>query len=119
MDQCTGAQFCECHVRADKLVTLGTTYASLDAEHPEYKANREVDVNHQAFRRMKQDATKGRSFSNIVTEYRKGEDSAHPLKIIGGQHRFEAIQSALPGQNEYHGVKVYFDLNTDQEPMLG
>jgi hypothetical protein len=113
-DQCTGALFCECHVSADKLIRLGTTHASLDADHPEYKANREVDLNHQAFKRMKQDATKGRTFSNIVAEYRKDDDLAHPLKIIGGQHRFEAIQSALPGRNEHHGVKVYFDLNTDQ-----
>src|ERR1035437_20371 len=113
-DKCAGASYCECYVRADKLIKFGTTHASLDVEHPQYKSNREVDLNHQAFKRMKQDATKGRSFSNIVAEYRKDQDPAHPLKIIGGQHRFEAIQSALPAQDEYHGVKCYFDLNTDQ-----
>ena len=38
---------------------------------------------------MKIDAQKGRNFSNIVTEYTTDFDSEHPLKIIGGQHRFE------------------------------
>lgn len=113
-DKCTGAKYCECHIKAKKIVTLGTTGAPLDTEHPEYKANREVALNDAAFLRMKLDAQKGRSFSNIVAEYRKDLDPDHPLKIIGGQHRFEAIQSALAGQNEYHGIKVYFDLDMDQ-----
>jgi hypothetical protein len=35
--------------------------------------------------------------------------------VIGGQHRFHAIQAAQEkGVDEYHGVKVYFGLDTDQ-----
>jgi hypothetical protein len=115
-DRCTGAKYCECHIKASKLVTLGTNNVPLDPEHQaQYRANRELVVNAPAFLRMQQDAKQGRSFSNIVTEYTKDFDEAHPIKIIGGQHRFQAIQAALTdGQDEYHGVKVYFDLNKDQ-----
>jgi hypothetical protein len=112
-DKCTGARYCECHIEAKRLISLGTTTASLDSENPHYKANREVDLNHQAFLKMKHDAKMGRSFSNIVTEYREDVESERPLKIIGGQHRFEAIRSAQD-RNEYHGVKVYFSLDTEQ-----
>jgi len=35
--------------------------------------------------------------------------------VVGGQHRFEAIRLALEKDvNEYHGVKVYFALDTEQ-----
>jgi hypothetical protein len=68
-DKCTDAKYCECHVKAKKIVALGTTGAPLDTEHPEYKANREIALNDAAFLRMKADATKGRGFSNIVAEY--------------------------------------------------
>jgi len=61
------------------------------------------------------DAKLRRTFSNIVAEYTTEFDKDHPLKIIGGQHRCEAIKRALEnGVDEYHGVKVYFDLNMDQ-----
>ena len=64
---------------------------------------------------MKEDAISGRTFSNIVTEYTKDFDASHPLKIIGGQHRFEALKAALThGTDEYHGVKVYMGLTTEQ-----
>ena len=64
---------------------------------------------------MKGDAKKRRSFSNIVTEFTTEFDAEYPLKIIGGQHRFEAIKEALAdGVNEFHGVKVYFGLSPEQ-----
>jgi hypothetical protein len=84
-------------------------------EQSEYRANRALVESAPAFERMKEDARKGRTFSNIVTEYTKEYDPEHPLKIIGGQHRFEAIQLALKdGVDRFHGVKVYLGLNTDQ-----
>ena len=64
---------------------------------------------------MKKDALDGRSFSNIVAEYTTNYDKDHPLKVIGGQHRFIAIAEALSkGVSQVHGVKVYFGLNTAQ-----
>ena len=115
-DSRTGARYCECHVKGSKIVLLGTTDVPLDPdEQPDYRANREIVVNDVAFERMKADAKQRRSFSNIVTEYTKEFDSEHPLKIIGGQHRFQAIRDALGvSVDEYHGVKVYFGLDIKQ-----
>jgi hypothetical protein len=110
VDARTNAHYCECHIPASKLVPLCTTDVSLDPEEqPEYRANREIVTSHMAFERMQQDAKQRRSFSNLVTEFTTEYDSDHPLKIIGGQHRYQAIKEALEaGVDEYHGVKVYF-----------
>ena len=114
-DSATDAVFCECHVSAEKLIALCTTDVPLDPdEQPEYRSNRNVDFENSAFIQMKNDALNGRVFSNIVAEYTTDFDPEHPLKIIGGQHRIEAIRNALPSKNEYQGVKVYFGLNLDQ-----
>lgn len=115
-DYRTGACYCECHIKASKLISLGTTDVPLDPEdQADYRANRELVENAPAYARMIEDAKARRSFSNIVAEYTLEFDSDHPLKIIGGQHRFEAIKIALEKDvDEYHGVKVYLDLNTEQ-----
>jgi len=115
-DTCTGACYCECHMKASRFVELSTVDVPLDPEEqPEYRANRAIVDDHSAFEQMKADALKGRSFSNLVAEYTKAYDPSHPLKIIGGQHRHAAIVTALgAGIDEYHGVKVYFGLDTDQ-----
>ena len=50
-----------------------------------------------------------------MLEYTTDYDPEHPLKVIGGQHRFEAIKLATEmGIDEHHGVKVYFGLNPEQ-----
>lgn len=114
-DERTGAYYCECHVLAATLVALSTIDVPLDPdEQPEYRANREI-VEGPAFDKMKNDAKQKRSFSNIVVEYTKEFDPEHPLKVIGGQHRFEAIREAAEfGINVVHGIKVYLGLNADQ-----
>ena len=114
-DNRTGARYYECHVTASQLVANATTNVPLDPmTQAEYRANRNVVTDHPTFTVMKQDAQRKRSFSNIVTEYTK-DFGDHPLKIIGGQHRFEAIKLAFEsGVNEIHGIKVYFGLDMDQ-----
>jgi hypothetical protein len=114
-DRRTSAWYCECHLRANKLIALGTIDVPLDPDdQAEYRANREI-VEGPAFEKMKEDAKKRRGFSNIVIEYTKEFDTEHPLKIIGGQHRYQAIKDALDaGVNEIHGVKVYLGLNAEQ-----
>jgi hypothetical protein len=94
-DKRSGARYCECHIKGSKLISLGTTDVPLDPDQPEYRANRELVTNHAAFAKMQEDARAGRVFSNIVAEYTKEFDPEHPLKIIGGQHRFEAIKGAV------------------------
>ncbi len=115
-DSRTGARYCECHIKGGKIVNLGTVDVPLDPEEqPDYRANREIMVNSSAYQTMIKDAKLKRSFSNIVTEYTKEFDPEHPLKIIGGQHRYEAIREALnEGVDEYHGVKVYVGLDMKQ-----
>jgi hypothetical protein len=115
-DARTGARYCECHIRGASIVSLGTIDVPLDPdEQAEYRANRAIVLNNAAFQTMIKDAKQKRSFSNIVAEYTKEFDSERPLKIIGGQHRFEAIRAALTdGVNEYHGVKVYLGLDMTQ-----
>jgi hypothetical protein len=115
-DARTGASYCECHIRASRLIPLATVDVPLDPDdQADYRANREVVENHLAFERMKTDATQGRSFSNLVAEYTTSYDAERPLKIIGGQHRYRAIEGAVvEGVDEYHGLKVYFGLDTDQ-----
>ncbi|MFH1024938.1 MAG: hypothetical protein V1809_16280 [Planctomycetota bacterium] len=110
------SRYCECHILASKLTTLGTIDVPLDPEEQaEYRANRDIEVDHVAFSKMQEDARLRRSFSNIVAEYTTQYNPDKPLKIIGGQHRFEAIREALTEKvDEYHGLKIYFGLDTDQ-----
>lgn len=115
-DYRTGATYCECHVKGSKIIELGTIDVPLDPdEQADYRANRELVENAAAFARMKDDASKRRSFSNIVAEYTADHNPAKPLKIIGGQHRFTAIKYALEsGVDELHGLKIYLGLTMDQ-----
>ncbi len=113
-DHRTQAVFIECHILASKIVNHGTTDVPLDATaSPDYRANRDIVADHAAFEQMRQDALEGRRFSNIVAEFIANED--RPLKIIGGQHRYEAIKEALEEDVDVeHGVKVYLGLDNEQ-----
>ena len=113
-DHRTQAVFLECHILASKIAKLGTTDVPLDAvDSGDYRANRDVVSDHSAFEQMCNDAIEGRRFSNIVAEFVDGD--LHPLKIIGGQHRFEAIKAAIEqGVDIEHGVKLYFQLDNEQ-----
>jgi hypothetical protein len=116
VDARTKAQYCECHIKASRLVNLSTIDVPLDPEEqPDYRANRELVEDNVAFQVMKEDAKQRRAFSNIVAEYTTTFDPSHPIKIIGGQHRFTAIQEALSeGIDEFQGLKVYFGLDPEQ-----
>ena len=115
-DKATGAIFVEVHLLASDFVAAATIDVPLDPEdQAEYRANREVVEDHIAFAKMKDDAKSARMFSNLVCEFTRAFDDSHPLKVIGGQHRFSAIDGALvEGVDEHHGVKVYFVLDNDQ-----
>jgi hypothetical protein len=115
-DRRTGATYIECHIRANKLISLGTVDVPLDPEEqPEYRANRDIVEDHVAFEQMKEDAAQRRTFSNLVCEFSRAYDEDRPVKIVGGQHRFTAIKEALEnGIDELHGLKVYFGLDNDQ-----
>lgn len=116
IDKRTNAFFSECHIPANELIEMGTIDVPLDPENqPEYRANREKQEEHSAYKKMLDDAKKQRMFSNIVCEYNVINQPEKPLKIIGGQHRYLAIENALKeGINEYHGIKIYFLLDKEQ-----
>ena len=113
-DECTGAVYTECHITADAIFENSTDDVPLDPDGSgEYRANRQLVDDHAAYKQMESDALKGRSFSNFVCEFIPKDEK--PLKIIGGQHRYNALQVALEAAvNVNHGVKVYFLLNKDQ-----
>lgn len=80
-DSKTKALYCECHIYAEKIITLGTIDSPLDSENQsEYRANRDVVEDNTAFIQMKEDAKQKRSFSNIVAEYVTTFDEEHPLE---------------------------------------
>lgn len=115
-DAKTKALYCECHIHAKNLLKLATTDVPLDPEEQaEYRANREIVEDDVAFEQMKSDAKDGRTFSNIVAEFDISYDATHPIKIIGGQHRYIAIKEASSKKvTTHHGLKVYLDLNKNQ-----
>ncbi|RIJ43201.1 hypothetical protein D1627_01950 [Pontibacter oryzae] len=115
-DNKTLAFYIECHIKAKDICNKGTIDVPLDPENQsDYRANREVVENNPAYLKMLQDAEEKRIFSNIVAEYNPDFEPDKPLKIIGGQHRFLAIERALKKEiNEFHGFKLYFDLSMEQ-----
>src|SRR5260370_40773106 len=82
MDARTGARYCECHLRASKIIELATIDVPLDPdEQPEYRANSDIVQDHVAFEAMQSDAKERRTFSNIVAEFTSSFDADRPLKI--------------------------------------
>lgn len=115
-DNKTYAFYIECHISAKDMIDKGTIDVPLDPENQaDYRANREVVEGNPAYERMIEDAQRRRVFSGIVAEYNPDYEPSMPLKIIGGQHRFLAVQKALDnGIFEHHGFKLYFGLNMEQ-----
>lgn len=111
-DKKSGAFYLECHILASTSSTVLDINAVLDTvEQKEYRANRNLQPLHKAFEAMKFDAKDGRQFSDLIVEYNT-EYGAEPLKVLGGQHRAEAIKEAyLNGVDRPHGFKVYFALS--------
>jgi len=109
------AFYIECHIPASVNHSLLDINAELDPEEQsEYRANRELQPQHKAFKKMLSDAKAGRQFSDIIIEYNKSYSEDLPLKVLGGQHRSVAIQEAESESNRPHGFKVYFSLSSEQ-----
>lgn len=111
------AYFIDCHISAENISDLLDYEASLDPEEQEdLKANRTFQPFHKMFKKMQEDANKGRQFNDIIVEYLpKGMRSDKPLKIYGGQHRAKSIEAAFhKGINKYHGLRIFFGLLIDQ-----
>lgn len=116
-DKKSEAYYIICHLKGSTIVSKTDLDAVLDPEESEdYKLNRNLYLNTFAYNRMENDAKGGRSFEDIVIEYDTSYRSEVPLKVFGGQHRVKAIEAALKKKvNEKHGLRVYFDLTTEQK----
>ncbi|MGD0204548.1 MAG: hypothetical protein ABSC20_11675, partial [Candidatus Bathyarchaeia archaeon] len=117
LDGRSNAYYCECHILSKELIAKCDTDAVIDPElQEEFRANRELEPANLYFLQMVEDAKRGRTFSDIVIEYNTTYKETIPLKVLGGQHRTEAIRRAFleDSLDKIHGVKVYFNLNKDQ-----
>lgn len=85
-----------------------------------FRANRELLLDHNTYKRMRADAEAGREFNDIIVEYNTSYAPEKPLKVWGGQHRSKAIQESFSAArvNRYHGFRVYFSLSKEQRTEL-
>jgi hypothetical protein len=85
-----------------------------------FRANRELLLENNTFKRMVADAKDGREFNDIIVEYTKEYTPEKPLKIWGGQHRARAIQQALAEAktSRYHGFRIFLNLSKKQRTEL-
>jgi len=115
------AYYIRCSISVNIVCPLLDLNARLDPKSQDsFRANRELLLEHNTFKRMKLDAENGREFSDIIIEYSKEYTPEKPLKVWGGQHRSKAIQDAL-GKTKtprYHGFRVYFCLSKKQRTEL-
>ncbi|MCZ7383383.1 MAG: hypothetical protein O8C63_01395 [Candidatus Methanoperedens sp.] len=119
-DKKTDAIYTECHILAETLAGRMDIDVPIDPDfQPQFRANRDFRPHDLTYIKMVEDSKHGRQFSDIIIEYdTKHEKAEKPLKILGGQHRSQAIKEALPTINRYHGVRVYFNLNKDKRTEL-
>ncbi len=117
-DEKSGAHYLCCHIDGSTLAACCDLEASLYADDEDYvyKLNRDITEDQVAYRVMEEDACKGRSFEDMVTEYDTSYRSDKPLKVYGGQHRIRAIMKAEKQRGAtFHGVRVYFNLSREQK----
>jgi len=110
------AYYIECHLNASLALPLIDFDATLDPEEQEeFRLQRELQPTHRLFLRMILDAIENRQFSDIIAEYNTTYRPELPLKLLGGQHRAEAINKAIErGISRHHGFRIYFGLSVEQ-----
>jgi len=119
-DKKSKTYYTECHVLAEDFIKLSDPDIMIE-DNPDWedeqRANRELDKENYYFIQMVEDANLGRSFSDLIVEYYLEYKKEKPLKVLGGQHRDEAIKRAIKEGHQkdiYHGVKVYFNLSKEE-----
>ena len=111
------AYYIECHLLASDAVPLADLDAVLDPDEQEqFRLQRELQTSNPAFLQMCEDAIGKRQFADIIAEYDTSYRPDTPLKVLGGQHRLEAMKRAFENQqtSRYHGFRIYFGLTVDQ-----
>jgi hypothetical protein len=114
-DGVQGSYYIKCSLLAKDIAMLCDLNAKLNFTTKEsFRANRELLLKHDTYKKMLSDSSKGREFNDIIVEYNISYVAKKPLKVWGGQHRIRAIIEDGQKENRYHGLKIYFDLNTEQ-----
>lgn len=115
-DKKSNTFYTECHISGNDFIKFSDPNSTIDPELEELsKANRELETDNYYYEQMVNDAKEGRSFSDIIIEYNINYNESKPLKILGGQHRNQAIIEAVKDKvNIIHGIKVYFNLEKEQ-----
>jgi hypothetical protein len=125
-DRKAGAVFTTCSMEGNELIKLIDLDAVIDPVNQEaYRENRELQPSNNDFKQMIEDAKEARTFTDIVIEYvprlhRESYRSEVPLKVLGGQHRCDAIQKAVNNGkgNIPQGLRVYFNLDLDKRAEI-
>jgi hypothetical protein len=113
--------YVKCTVLAEFAAPLLDMGAKLNpSDEDSFRANRELLIEHNTFKRMAADAESGREFNDIIVEYTKEYSPQKPLKIWGGQHRAKALQQAFEQKkiSRPHGFRIFFDLSKAQRTEL-
>lgn len=114
-DGVKGSYYVKCSLLANDAANLCDLNARLDVINKEsYRANRELLMKHETYKKMESDAASGREFNDIIVEYNTDYNPEVPLKVWGGQHRINAILRGGKKPNRYHGFRIYFDLTKEQ-----
>ena len=120
LDKKSKAFYTECHILGEDFIKFSDPNSTIDPELDELsKANRELETDNYYYEQMVDDAKEGRSFSDIIIEFNTSYTESKPLKILGGQHRNQAIIEAVKDKvNVIHGIKIYFDLSKEQREEI-
>jgi hypothetical protein len=117
-DEKSEAHYLICHLEASDLASACDLEATLEGNDEDeiYKLNRDITEDEMAYKAMEEDALRGRTFEDMVTEYDTSYRSRQPLKVYGGQHRIKAITKSVKTKGKTaHGIRVYFDLSREQK----
>lgn len=113
--------YIKCGILAEVACGLLDVNAKLNPlDQDSFRANRELLLEHNTYKRMVYDAKEGREFNDIIVEYTKEYTPNKPLKIWGGQHRARAIQEAYQELkiSRYHGFRIFFNLSKQQRTEI-
>ncbi len=116
-DGVKGAYYVKCSMKAKDASQLFDFNAKLDTGDT-FRANRELLLQHNTFKKMLIDASNGREFNDVIVEFNLTYNPNKPLKIWGGQHRSKALSEANTHPDRYHGFRIYFALSTEQRTEI-
>lgn len=113
-DGANDAYYVKCSLTGKDAVNLCDLSAKLEPTSESLRANRKLFTEHTTYKRMENDAKKGREFNDVIVEYNLNYVPEKPLKVWGGQHRVKSITTATNQHQRYHGFKIYFNLSKKQ-----